>query len=200
MTYKDPQSRIMITPSEILEFIFCPRFIYFMNVLKIPQYEDNRYKVHKGRLIHSQRSEHNKNYLRKKLNVIKVERNVYLASEKIKARGIVDEIFWFKDGTMSPLDYKWAELKGAGFKSHKIQLVLYAVLMEEIYKKPVHKGYITYIKTSSNPVEIEISSKLKKECLLIINTVFDIIVNEKLPSKTKYRIKCSDCTYKNICV
>ena len=38
----DTETTPMVTPSEILEYIWCPRFIYFMNVLMVPQFEDRR--------------------------------------------------------------------------------------------------------------------------------------------------------------
>ncbi len=38
----------MITPSEVIEHIYCPRFTCFLNCLNIPQHEELRYKVLKG--------------------------------------------------------------------------------------------------------------------------------------------------------
>ena len=46
---------ISITISEVMEYLFCPRFIYFMNCLNIPQYEEKRYKVIMGREIHHEK-------------------------------------------------------------------------------------------------------------------------------------------------
>ena len=44
----DTETTIMITPSEVIEHIYCPRFTYYMNVLNIPQFEDRRFKVLKA--------------------------------------------------------------------------------------------------------------------------------------------------------
>ena len=55
-----------ITPSQIIEYLFCPRFTYFEYVLRIPQKEDKYFKVMKGRDIHKKQSETNKKYMRKK--------------------------------------------------------------------------------------------------------------------------------------
>jgi hypothetical protein len=46
------ENQYYITPSEIIEFLYCKRFIYFMKCLGIRQYEEKRYKVQKGREIH----------------------------------------------------------------------------------------------------------------------------------------------------
>ena len=55
-----------LTPSHIIEYMFCPRFTYFEYVLAIPQNEEKNYKVVKGRQIHDAKLEQNKEYLRKK--------------------------------------------------------------------------------------------------------------------------------------
>ena len=78
---------VYITPSEVIEYLYCPRFIYFMNCLSIPQHEEQRYKVLAGREIHEKKAKINKDYLRKKLNCNKREINVYLASDKYHLKG-----------------------------------------------------------------------------------------------------------------
>ena len=104
----DTESTPMITPSEVLEHVYCPRFTWFMNVQHIDQHEDQRYKVLKGREVHERRETENKTYLRRKIGVVKRENAVYLASPRLRMRGIVDEVLWLKDGTMAPLDYSVA--------------------------------------------------------------------------------------------
>ena len=53
---------ISITPSEVMEYLYCPRFIYFMLVLQIPQKEEQRYKVQRGRKAHDRKTKINKKY------------------------------------------------------------------------------------------------------------------------------------------
>jgi len=113
MEYQDvyPESRIMITPMDVVEYIFCPRFIYFMYCLGIPQHEELRWNVLKGRQMHESKNKENKYYLRRRIGCIKKEMNVYLASEKLHIRGEVDEVLHLEDGTLAPLDYKLTEYK-----------------------------------------------------------------------------------------
>ena len=49
-----------ITPSDMIEFLYCKRFIYYMKCLGIKQYEDKRYKVEKGRELHRKKENENK--------------------------------------------------------------------------------------------------------------------------------------------
>ena len=44
--------KLSITPSIVIEYLYCPRFIYFMKILNISQNEDRRFKVTKGREVH----------------------------------------------------------------------------------------------------------------------------------------------------
>ncbi len=196
----DPASQIMITPSEVMEYIYCPRFTYFLNVVRISQYEDNRFKVKKGRQVHEDRVRHNKNYLRKKIPTIKKETNVYLADESLRTRGIVDEILFKKDGTLSPVDYKFSPYKEMVFRTHKIQLAIYGLLIKSTYHLPVTCGYISYIRGGSKTVTVDINDQLISRTRRIIDNVLTIIMTEIMPKKTSYKIRCMDCTYKNICV
>ena len=61
------EPEVFITVSDVMEYLFCPRFIYFMYCLGIPQHEEKRYKVLKGRALHEAREKVNRSYIRKKL-------------------------------------------------------------------------------------------------------------------------------------
>jgi len=88
--------KVLITPSEIIEYLYCPRFIYFMFCMDIKQHEDKRFKVQKGREVHKEKSSTNKEYLRKKIGIVKKESDVYLSSENLHLKGIVDEVLTLK--------------------------------------------------------------------------------------------------------
>lgn len=196
----DAESTLMVTPSEIIEHLFCPRFTYFMNCLKIPQHEELRYKVLKGRVLHSKREKENREYLRKKIGCIGKEILVYLASPSFRVRGIVDEVLTLADGSMSPLDYKYTEFNDFLFKTYKIQSVIYAMLIKEIYKKPVNVGYLCYIKNGTKLKEILYKPEDFEYTKEVIDEIFQIILRGYYPKKTSYPNKCIDCCYKNICV
>lgn len=191
---------IFITPSEVIEYLYCPRFTYFMNVLKIPQHEEQRYKVMKGREMHKEKSKINQEYLRKKIGCTDKETLVYLTSAKYKLKGEVDEVLYLLDGTLAPFDYKFAEYNEFVYKTHKIQSVLYALLIKDNYQKDVKKGFICYIRSNNKLCEILFDKKDFEEAILIIEEIFDIILKGWYPKKTKYLTKCIDCCYRNICV
>lgn len=190
----------MITPSEVIEHLFCSRFTYFMNCLNIPQHEELRYKVQKGREIHKWREKVNKNHMWKKIGCISRDYSIYLASLQLRVRGIVDEILTLSDGTMSPLDYKYAEFQDFTFKTHKVQSTLYAMLIDKIYDKPVKKGYICYVKKGSKIKEIVYNRADFEYAHATLDEIFNVIQKGYYPKKTKNTARCIDCCYKNICV
>ncbi|MCL5673961.1 MAG: CRISPR-associated protein Cas4 [Deltaproteobacteria bacterium] len=197
----DTETNIMITPSEVIEYLFCPRFTYFLNCLNIPQHEELRFKVVKGREVHERKLNINRDYLRKKIKSNGKEISVYLASPNIRVRGIVDEVLFLTDGSVAPLDYKYAEYKDYLFETHKVQLILYAMLIREIYNKPVKKGYICYVKNNPKLKELIYKENDFIYAKNIVGEIFDIIIKGYYPTKkTSYSNRCVDCCYKNICV
>lgn len=196
----DTHATPMLTPSEVIEHIFCPRFTYFMNVLLIPQFEDRRYKVLKGREVHKRREEENAAYLRKRIGAAAKERQVYLASPTLRVRGIVDEVLTLRDGTLAPLDYKYTPYREQAFQTHRIQVTLYGLLVRVTYDRPVHRGYVAYIRGGSRLIEVPLTDATEREALDAVEEIFAIIHTGRMPKRTPYRARCADCCYKNICV
>ena len=196
----DTETTPMLTPYEIVAHVFCPRFTYFGAVLMIPQHEDQRYKVMAGRTIHERRETENQDYLRVKIGATAKEISVYLASPRLRIRGIVDEVLTLKDGTLAPLDYKYTPYREHAFNTHQIQVALYGLMIREIYGKPVTRGYVAYVRGGSQLVEVVIDQELEARTLRLIDEVFNVITTGRLPKRTPDRAKCGDCCYKNICV
>jgi len=196
---EDYRDEFSITASDILEYLFCPRFIYFENYLDIPQHEEKRFKVQKGRSIHEDKMQFNPQYLRKNLGCVERKKSVYLSSATKGIRGIVDEILFMNDGTAAPLDYKYAEYKDVTFKNHKYQLTLYSQLIRERFEAPVNRGFIVYTRSRNKLIEVLITEKMYAELDRIISGLLDIIQKGLYPKPTKYKARCADCCYRNIC-
>lgn len=196
----DTERTPMLTPSEVIEHIYCPRFTWFMNVQKIPQHEDTRFKVLKGREVHRRRATENRNYLRRKIGAVRREIDVYLASPELRLRGIVDEVLWLKDGTMASLDYKYTESRDHVFKTHETQITIYSMLIEAVYQQPVNRGYVAYVRDGNQLLEVPITTESKENVRCIVEQIFAIIRSCKLPARATSRLRCEDCCYKNICV
>lgn len=192
------QTAFSITASHLLEYLFCPRFTYFEYVLDIPQHEEARFKVQKGRSIHEDKQRINPDYLRKKLGCIERKSSVYLSSSK-GIRGIVDEILFLDDGSAAPLDYKYAEYKERTFKNHKYQLTFYGQLIQKKYNLTVNRGFIVYTRSRNKLVEVPITEKMYQELEIIISDLTNVVQKGIYPKPTKYKQRCLDCCYRNLC-
>ena len=196
----DLLSGIYVTASVLLEYLFCPRFIYFMNCLCIDQNEDKRYKVLKGREVHEGKERVNIDYLRKRIGCVSKELGVYMSSEKYHIKGEVDEVLTLSDSTMAPLDYKYAEYKETIFRTQRYQSIFYGLLIKENYNREVKKGFICYIRSKNLLKEIQITDRDFTELQTMIAEIIDITQKGYYPKGTKYKAQCIDCCYRNICI
>lgn len=189
---------ISLTPSHIIQYLYCPRFTYFEYVLAIPQYESRNYKVMRGRHLHDERLEQNKGYLRRRLGVVARHDDQYLTNGLL--RGRVDEVLELQDGTMAPLDYKFAEYKDKVFNTYKTQLYCYAWLIEDNFQRPVRRGFLVYTRSRNKVVEVPVEEEDKAAVRAAAAAIRDIIDKNTFPRATKYKRRCLTCTYRNICI
>jgi len=189
--------KVSLTPSQIIQYLYCPRFTYFEYVLRIPQYEERHYKVGRGREVHAQKARDNIDYLRRRIGVREKWLNQYLTNDLL--RGEVDEIFLLKDGTMAPLDYKFARYEEKIYETYKTQLFCYAWLIEQNFGKPVVRGFLVYTRSRNKIIEVPVSEHDLGKVKRAAAAIQDILKTNKYPKATKYKRRCLSCTYRNVC-
>ena len=188
-----------LTPSHIIEYLYCPRFTYFEYVLGIPQYEEKHYKVMRGRELHDEKLEQNKDYLRKRLGVEQKWLDQYLTTDGL--RGKIDEVLRLNDGSYAPLDYKFAEWKGTLYNTYKTQVYCYALLIQANFKGAiVERGYIVYTRSNHRVERVAVSNSDIEDVKYYISQIQNIIEKNYFPKATKYKERCVNCTYRNICI
>jgi CRISPR-associated exonuclease Cas4 len=187
-----------ITPSELIEHIYCPRFTYFMKCLGIRQYEEQRFKVQLGREKHLDKKTQNAKQIRKRINGVSKEQEKYLVSKKYGIKGIVDEIYLLGDGSYAPLDYKFAEYKDKEFDTYKTQMGLYSLMIEEQYEAKVNKLFLVYLRSKSLLKEVKFDDKLRSKCFKYIED-YKRVITGVYPKPTASKARCIDCCYRNIC-
>lgn len=200
MSYYDTQvERAVVTLTDVLEYTFCPRFIFYMRCLDIPQHEEKRFKVRKGREVHKARAMTNKRYLRHKINVVKKESEVLLTSARHRIKGKVDEVLFLADGTAAPLEYKFAEFKQTAWATHALQLILQALLIHENYGITVKSGFVCYTRSNDVVKRVDITNRDYDHALLIIGDILKMIDTAYYPANIRPNKRCSDCCYRNVC-
>lgn len=182
-----------------MQYMYCPRFVYYMHVLNIEQREHKRALVNKGRDIHELKMVTNKDYLRKKIGATDKHKDVYLSSKELKLVGKIDEVLILSDNSAAPLDYKYAFWENRIFKTYKMQQTLYALLIEENFERQVNKAFLVYVRSKNHLVSIDIDQSMKDKASQILEKIFQIINHGKYPKQTGSHAQCIDCTYRNIC-
>lgn len=185
-------------PSQIIEYLYCPRFTYFEYVLRIPQHEDKFSKVIRGRDLHNEKLESNKSYLRKKIGVKNKWLDQYLGMDGL--RGRIDEVLELSDGSFAPLDYKFALWNEVVYETYKQQLSCYAVLIESNFNCKVNRGFLVYTRSKNKLIEVDISTVNKAEIVKSMDEMLSIIQKNRFPGATKFKKRCLNCTYRNICI
>jgi CRISPR-associated exonuclease Cas4 len=191
---------IPLTVTHLLEHLYCPRFTYFEYVLGVPERQERRPLVQIGRQVHEQRRRTNPNYLRKKLGVTARAFDVPLASPSVGVRGSVDEVLTLADGTLAPLDYKFAEAPAQVYHNQKMQSVVYGLLIEEVFGKPARKGFLCYTRSKSRIVEVPHTEADRAEARRLLKEILEVIRTGLFPEATRYTARCRDCCYRNICI
>jgi CRISPR-associated exonuclease Cas4 len=187
-----------LTPSDIIEYLYCPRYSFYEHVLSVPQNEEKYFKVMKGRDIHNEKLERNKAYLRKKIGAVKKWEDQYLTNDSL--RGRVDEVLELEDGTHAPLDYKFAEYKERIYDTYRQQLFCYAVLIEENFNTRVDRGFLVYTRSKNKLIEVPVREADKALIRESIKGFFDVVEKNYYPKATKFKRRCLNCTYRNICI
>ncbi|MCD5425113.1 MAG: CRISPR-associated protein Cas4 [Methanosarcinaceae archaeon] len=190
----------IIIVTDVMEYLFCPRFIYFMHCLGMQQHEEKRFKVLKGREIHKKKCFTNKEYVRKKIFCSAKESEVFIVSKNNRIKGIVDEVLFMDDGSAAPFEYKFAEYKDKIFRTHKYQLILYGLMISENYGVEVNRGYICYTRSNNLVKQIDFKPSDFKKAIDMIKDVLSIVEKGVYPMIKKSPMKCVDCCYRNVCV
>lgn len=186
-----------ITPSDIIQHLYCPRFTYYERVLRIPQNEEKYHKVLRGRDLHLQRARTNVEYLRKRIGVTAKELDRYLTNDLL--RGEVDEVLTLNDGTMAPLDYKFARWEERVYATYRTQLLCYAWLIETNYDRPVRRGFLVYTRSQNKLVEVDLPAADLERVKVAARRIYQITQSAMLPKATRVKKRCVSCTYRNVC-
>ncbi len=192
------RERCEITCTILLEHCFCPRFTYFEQVLAIPERQEKRFKVLKGREVHEKVQSVNRSYLRKKIGCVQRKRNVHLATPDGLV-GVLDEILTLEDGAMAPLDYKFAVYPGFVYQTYRMQVAFYAELIVECLQKNVDRGFIVFTRSKNKLVQVPITRTEREQLHASIARIRNIVRTGALPAGSAGTKACRDCCYRNIC-
>lgn len=124
----------------------------------------------------------------------------YLLKEpQLELIGMCDKVE-ISDGKYYPVIIKGSSppVKGV-WNQDAIELVAYAILLEEEFETEVFVGFVDYEKIGDRrPVVMDVN--LRKELFDVMREVKEITDNKKLPDVRKNPRKCNLCKYSDICL
>ena len=190
----------LLPVSLIKQYYFCPRIIYFTEVLGV------RERITEDMI--SGREEHDrlasldlrrKTLLgRRKEKVIRHWVRLEVASERLGLTGVIDLVV-LTEGGLAVVEYKRSRPPRRPPMGHICQAVAYAMLVEEHFKKPVRRFYIRYDDgNSARTFEFTLTKELRDHVMWAVERIRSIIRGEWLP-RPERKEKCVNCGYYRIC-
>ena len=154
----------MITVSDVKQYLYCPKIIYFDHVLHIPKHPDQ--KLQTGIEMHDSITAKEKRrkgaiFYDPELDQAEKMFRVEMESSTLGLRGVLDYLVR-TNREFIPVDYKFGQShKGSIHLNHKYQLAAYALLVEESFKTIVRRGFIHYSRDQKN-VQIDFGDEIRR--------------------------------------
>ncbi len=128
----------------------------------------------------------------------KIESELRIESEKLGLKGVVDQIEVYKEGFV-PLELKTGKSPREGvWPGHKIQLIAYAMLMEEKFNTEIKEGFVYYLDIKERR-HIPFNPFMKIEVKELIKKVDELLRSDRIPGFEKNQNKCVNCGLKEDC-
>lgn len=191
----DMQAPFRVT--DLKQWAYCPRILYYSMCL--PDVRPITYKMQAGiEEGHSEETREARRSLRPYgLKRGRREFNVPLVSGRLGLRGIADMVVWVENepGEVIPIDYKLSQKAGDHFK---LQLVAYALLLEEMSGLPAKRGFIYEIPLRQ-AVEVKFTTHLRNKLLHSLEDMYRMLLTEWVPDPTPQFGRCLMCEFRRFC-
>ena len=187
---------IPLRVSDLKQYIYCPRIIYFYYVLPIPRRVTK--KMEYGRLEHLEIQHLEKRRKLKAYGLLDGTRDfqVFLQSARLGLHGLLDMTISTASGESYPVEFKHSISKKG--LHQKYQLAAYAMLLEEAIRRPVRYGFLYLIPTKTI-VPVEITTSMREHVKKALSAIRNVIASEKIPRYIRSKQRCTDCEFKNYC-
>ena len=186
----------MISVTNVVENVFCPKFTYYGLVMGLAQYEEKRGAVISGKKHHAVAEKTNKSVIPKDLVGRKISSQKFY-SKKHGYVGIIDHCI-ITDDEVVLIERKYSD-RAHVQNTIKVQLGLLAILIEENLHRPVRVAYVIFTKDGSRTeIKVEIDKDIRRYALDMLEETRGII-NTALMPKSHYDKRCVNCCYSKIC-
>ena len=188
-------SDILLRVSDLRQWEYCPRVVYYRYVLPVPYRES--YKMQRARHVEEQEQERELRRTARRYGLHDVRKRFNVSLES-KEKGLVGKIDLLLDTEHEAWPVEVKDTSGGVRRNHVAQLSAYAVLIEGCLMKTCTRGFV-YLTQERRAEAIELSGIVKQRVCDRIEEIRTTIVEQELPEATELRGRCRDCEYRNYC-
>ncbi|MEM1948387.1 MAG: CRISPR-associated protein Cas4 [Candidatus Caldarchaeum sp.] len=177
----------------VKNFYFCEQIPYINLVLRVFEPETDSMVLGRERHLrfHAQ-------YLPREIRVVRVETDVRLVSLRIGLSGVLDALVHAVHDELVPCEFKHSGLgRNRPPLKDVVQLAAYAMLVEDVYRRPVKRGVLFYSEDGGKHV-VYIDDSLRRLVHHAVAAMKDMVVSEKVPRRRSLD-KCVVCWYSRVC-
>jgi CRISPR-associated exonuclease Cas4 len=186
---------LLLRVIDVRQWTYCARVPYFAYVMPIEARAS--VKMDHGAERHQIVQAFERRRILRRYGLERAEKifNLHLTSRKRGLTGIIDMVL--RDGSICyPVEFKHSRREP--FINHKLQLVAYAVLLEDVLEVSVPSGFI-HNTWSKRTFKVEITAELRKILDEILVAMREMIRTERMPDPAAERAKCADCEFRRWC-
>ncbi len=192
-----------LTPTDIKQYVFCPRVTFFNRVMNLKPVMGSQQEA--GQKTHDRLSHLEK----KRLSVLKaglelqVETKMFdipVVSHNLGVRGRLDMLLVTSQNEYIPVEFKeMRSNKGQVRLDHKYQLTLLGLMVENAYDTIVRRGIVHYT-LEELTIEKGITMSMKTRTKSYVERINRMIEDGSLPSpRAQCRFDRVGCGYANQC-
>ncbi len=186
---------INLTVSDVKQFFYCPRVVFYTYCLHVKR--PTTYKMKEGSLEHDAVAEREERRSLKAYGLSEGERqfNISLHSPRLALSGKLDMAI-LTNHEVIPVDFK--NTSGNAGLNHKYQLTGYALLVEDLWQKPVRRAFI-YLVPQKKAHEVVFTDNMRLFFKQTLAKIREMIEKESLPPPARRQTHCTDCEFLNFC-
>lgn len=187
--------------TDLKQYTYCPRIVYYRYCL--PDIRPVTYKMEAGIAAHGDEQQREERRSLRPYAIAAGERffDVALHDQALGVRGRIDMVIATpsRDGPnaeLLPVEYKLSERKPG--QHFKVQLAMYALLLEAAWQQPVRRGFL-YLIPARQAVAVAITPALRRQALAHIAAIRAIAEHEAMPDPPASRRPCVSCEFRRFC-
>ena len=185
----------MLQAVDLKQWTYCPRIVYYAYFM--PSIRPETYLMIEGKLAHEEEElrEVRRSLRRYGLDKARRHLRVEVQDAELGVSGRIDLVLQLT-GEIIPVEYK---LDTNRFQQHhRVQLAVYALLLEANGWTPIRRGFLYSIRTK-RAEEVRMTRRLLSQARTMISEVRDMITSEHMPDPPRSRGKCVNCEFRRFC-